>query len=824
MPGDLCPSVTVELTSPRGNDAVDSHGNSVYVASNDALVAQTLRDIPPGQEFDASTRSVPYEPHVQYRNQAKLNWEKDETVAFLDRHLSKDPRLKPADIIIDDSHLNFCTSCTHDTGLHTALHGEATIDVGNRTQPFVDDWPISRWQNVVRFLNRPRDKVILDLDDHDDGRFGCPCGSVPTADGGVKLYYSSGPSIDEGPDEARGYKNKYSSRVSSNGVTGWSEEAGIEINGWEHLGTFTPTDTPSLPPTWDQEHFHALPLLAGYEDKHGGACLAFGANGQEWYNIDNEHDATDDGLNDWCLQDSNDYLGRAGDTYVQPVVNYERQKEYIWYRQDFGQEGGWREVRGIQVATLNQRLADIQLNMDQTWVTDRVASWYFDRLGKLEHYRRHVYCATLTPYSKDLWYGLMTVIEWQKDLDEAIGPDEPPFERDTLNVYLVTSRDGVHIDHEWVYAHQPLLPKDGLKQSDWDSGLIMQGAQFMTRGNEHRMYFEARPGNIHHENRFEGNEAKIGTASWELDRVVGLRAAQADAPGVITTKRFRLQSGSRNGHSSIRINVDIPTAACESRILAEVLLAGEDGSDTVAPGLSVESALPIIASSSNVELRWGDDERWLGEAVAENSLIRLRFHVYGAAKLYAFQVVPMPPAPPRPPSPTTPSASHSISRPPSSHALQSIPRPPPSPPALQNLPSPLSPSPPSLATAPWASISLPPPLPGTSAPLASAGVIAPGKFGIGIALLAMSIMAFFYAFKLFWRPTLSTRRVVDASVEIESASTPAASSSRSATSDDTVTRAGAGTGGNPSAPSEPQAKKAKKKKGYSQFDDEDDIL
>ena len=105
---------------------------------------------------------------------------------------------------------------------------------------------------------------------------------------------------------------------------------------------------------------------------------------------------------------------------------------------------------------------------------------YLDRLGKLERFRRHTYCVTLTPYSADLWLGLMTVIEWpkvreafnvlplsisrsislpeasivslpplnltvptddsrrvSKDLSEQEGADQPAFERDTLNVYLV---------------------------------------------------------------------------------------------------------------------------------------------------------------------------------------------------------------------------------------------------------------------------------------------------------------------------------------------------------------------------------------------------
>jgi hypothetical protein len=819
MPEDSCPSVTHDLSSPRGDAAVDNEGNSVYVANNNALVGQTLRDIPSAEEFLAATRSLPYEPHHLYRNQPKLDWERGETVAFLDRTLRKDPRMKPEDVIIDHAHLNYCTSCGHDEGLHGVLHGEATIDIGNRTQPLVDDWPIHSWQNVVRFLNGPQEKRPLVLDDHADSRFGCPCGNVPTPDGGVKLYYSGGPSLERGPDEATGYKNKYVSRISTDGVSGWTEEGKVEIHDREYLGTFTPTDTKSLKPSNDLERFDTLPVLAGYEDKHGGACLAFGYNGQKFFNLGNDHDSEDEGLNDYCLENSNDYLGRAGDTYVQPVVDHKRQKEYVWYRQDFGEEGGWREVRGMQVVTLNSRFADVQRNLERTRVEDQKASWYFDRLGKLEHYRRHVYCITLTQYSEDLWYGLMTVIEWQKDLLEEIGPHKPPFERDTLNVYLVTSRDGVHVDHEWVYAHQPLLPKDGLKQSDWDSGLIMQSAQFMTRGNEHRTYYEARPGHIHHENRFEDNLAKIATASWELDRVVGLRAAHSDAPGVITTKRFRLQSGSRSGKSSIRINVDIPDAACESRVLAEVLIAGENGaSDTVAPGLAIASSVPVILSSSHIELQWGADRRYLGELMAERTLIRLRFHVHGAAKLYAFQVVPM--QDPMPGShPSSPqSASPSVGRP---HSRPPPPPPQPLPPYGTPLAPPLSPSWPSpLSVAPPTRAIHPSPSPSMANALQGA---ASSRIGLGIALIALSMATFFYACKLFWKPTTparKTNKVVDASIEIPEAAASVSSppAAATATRDDLQEDAKTASGGYHAS-----ASKNKKKKGYAQFDDDDDL-
>ena len=404
MSGATCPaSVTHDLTSATGPSA-----NFAYIASDNALLRQTLRPIEPTVTVLASRRRLPVEAPPLYRNQSKLDWEYDETRSFLQKQLRQDPRAQPADFVIDDSHLNLCMSCVHDNGLHTALQGEQMISISNRTQPMVDDWTIYSWENVVRFLNKPAEKGALGLESHNDVRFGCPCGSMEMPDGTVKLYYSSGPHSPNGDGPGRvSYKNRYSTRQSANGRTGWTEERQVQVNSHAFLGTFTPTPYSSLPPRGNHPASAILPFVAGYEDKHGGACVAYSRDGNEFYNLDNTIDRTGNGLNDDCLENSNDYLGRAGDTYIQPVVDPKRSREMVIYRQDFGQEGGWREVRGIQIAQLNQRFAEIPLPPYlQTGVSRRLVSWYLDRLGKLEHYRRHVYCVTLTPYDQDLWLGV----------------------------------------------------------------------------------------------------------------------------------------------------------------------------------------------------------------------------------------------------------------------------------------------------------------------------------------------------------------------------------------------------------------------------------
>jgi len=134
----------------------------------------------------------------------------------------------------------------------------------------------------------------------------------------------------------------------------------------------------------------------------------------------------------------------------------------VLYRKDFGTPAGWREVRGVQVAELPRPLGDVNGAAEPTG-SRTLVSWYFDRLGKLEKLRRQVYSLTLTPYAGGLWLGLLTVIEWPKQrLDQERGADAPALDGDTTNIYLVTSRDGVHIDDDFVYAHQARLsPRRG---------------------------------------------------------------------------------------------------------------------------------------------------------------------------------------------------------------------------------------------------------------------------------------------------------------------------------------------------------------------------
>lgn len=150
------------------------------------LAAQSMRPIPKERQ-SAAQRRVPFEP-AAHVNDEYLKWEFTDTKDFLHKELKKDPRLKPDDVEVSTDHMSTCTSCKNYNGLKAVLHGAEVVDFGTTRQLLVDDWPISSWTNVVRFLNQPEKRIpVLDTNDELDVRFGCPCSIIQTESPGVSL-------------------------------------------------------------------------------------------------------------------------------------------------------------------------------------------------------------------------------------------------------------------------------------------------------------------------------------------------------------------------------------------------------------------------------------------------------------------------------------------------------------------------------------------------------------------------------------------------------------------------------------------------------------
>ena len=592
--------------------------SEAYHAEFPGLVPQTLRPIPSRLPHSARSRRVPHAPNPAAADLSRLAWEYEETTAFIGKQLKKDPRLKPDDLRVSFEHLDSCQSCANYQHVHANLHASATLDIGTASQLLVDDLLVEGWSNLVRFLNPPslkqpvlRASAPRSTGDPSELRFGCPC-SVVQDGTGYRLWHTGNGAAKQTRLNDRfgvtGLRQPSSFvRRSADGLVDWSDAVPVRLDGKEPSGTFAAAVGAGA---------SAGRLVAGYEGRRARACLATSSDGVNWATISA---APAGRRRSDCWDGSTSFLGRAADTYVLPLT--EPASPLVWYRRDFGTPGGWREIRGLHVVSLGAGLPSIGSGRRRNQTG--VSSWYLDRLGKLERFRRQIYSVLLTPMGGGLWLGLMTVIEWPKDLSEPTGNESAAPQRDTTNVYLVTSRDGVHIDDEWVYAGQPLVPKGALWR-DWDSGFVLPAAQIVTDATTHRIYYEARSGS-RHEERFD-SLGVIAMAKWTRDRIVGVRLAHGDVDGWLVTKLFPLRG--------LAVVLNLDTRQVCSSVTVEVL----DETNRTIAGLGRKSAIPIRGrSAAGVLARWSEVGASLPRRLLGH-LIKLRFTLRGAAKLYGFAV------------------------------------------------------------------------------------------------------------------------------------------------------------------------------------------
>ena len=160
------------------------------------LHTQYLRPIPL-IEFQSRQRAIPLEPLATICSE-DLTREAEQTEAFLQKQLAKDPKLQPPDLELNFSHMEMCVSCINYRRHWQALHGaSSTVKVGTALQLLVDDYVVANWTNVMRFLDGPASKrVVLEStsrDGADDRRFGCPCSAMSWRNGSVKLWHAASP-------------------------------------------------------------------------------------------------------------------------------------------------------------------------------------------------------------------------------------------------------------------------------------------------------------------------------------------------------------------------------------------------------------------------------------------------------------------------------------------------------------------------------------------------------------------------------------------------------------------------------------------------------
>mmetsp|Transcript_31628 Transcript_31628/g.73814 ORF Transcript_31628/g.73814 Transcript_31628/m.73814 type:complete len:725 (+) Transcript_31628:136-2310(+) len=285
-----------------------------------------------------------------------------------------------------------------------------------------------------------------------------------------------------------------------------------------------------------------------------------------------------------------------------------------------------------------------------------VDRWYFGRFGTLEVYRRAIYAMTRTKY-QGVYFGFVHLYEWGlavrgcprfKELAgwqtlpgikqfinfvRWLEPDWKGLERvkhfcnsnmneflwkhvddpDTVQPYLVTSRDGVHYNFQWVYSELPL--QLGQRPTD---GFVMPAGNMVTAKGYHWVYFSRNPSR--HRYRFSEPD-DIRLARFEQDRMIGLRA-ESGREGVLLTKPFKLHADA----AGIALSVDI---AGTSAVHAEMLVRQEAGMQSYILGNwthplkgQARSTLPVIK-----------------DVAARAEVLQLRVRLHGQAKLFAFAVL-----------------------------------------------------------------------------------------------------------------------------------------------------------------------------------------
>jgi Tol biopolymer transport system component len=332
-------------------------------------------------------------------------------------------------------------------------------------------------------------------------------------------------------------------------------------------------------------------FLGGYDAPGMAAGMAHSADGITW--------TPDNG--------GRPVTGRAADSYNQVLWDPLAQTYRLFTRTDFGTPGGATELRGTRSMTN----ADPQ-SQPTAWHT--VRAWKFDREGDAEAQRRQIYAVSCWIY-EGVYFALLSVYEHPSDFAEGTTTDHVTrHERDVMNFYVATSRDGDAWDLGWVYSGTPMIPRG--PAGAFDKDLLLPASTIVTHDDRHWLYYAGA-------NERHGNEAvqferpmALGLATLPLDRFVGLSAG--DEQGVVTTRPFRLEG------DALQVNVDAHHGSVRINLL--------DEHGTPIPGCS--------ASATGI-----DDIRWqpvwtAGQQVTSmrGKIVRLRFQLQNA-RSYAFQFI-----------------------------------------------------------------------------------------------------------------------------------------------------------------------------------------
>jgi hypothetical protein len=449
--------------------------------------------------------------------------------------------------------------------------------VGLQKQLFVDDFIIAEMRHVKRQLGTVH-KANYGQPILSDCRL---YGTVLYDEGRFKLWFRKPGSEGYGYAESR---------------DGLKFDKLADVRGINFAGDYT-LAVEIDPHETDAKHRYK----AGYDAPGMAAGVAHSADGITWmpYN------------------DGKPVTGRAADTYNQILWDPIAKNYRLFTRTDFGDAGGPGEIRGTR-SLVNPDVKDNPTD----WRT--VREWMFDKEGRQESKRRQVYAVACWIY-EGVYFALLTVYDHPADMSEGLTTDlNKRHERDVLNFYIATSRDGDSWDLQWVYAGQPMIPRGG--DGAFDKDLLIPASTVVTHDDRHWLYYSGADERHGTPDVVFNRTLKIGLATLRLDGFVGLVAG--DEQATVATRPFRLEG------TGLEVNVD----ATEGTAAVEIL----DEQGMPVPGYSGDAAISLANAD---ELRWQPEWKEKRDLAAlRGNVVRLRF-LLRQAKLYSFRVTEMPRAP-----------------------------------------------------------------------------------------------------------------------------------------------------------------------------------
>jgi hypothetical protein len=205
-----------------------------------------------------------------------------------------------------------------------------------------------------------------------------------------------------------------------------------------------------------------------------------------------------------------------------------------------------------------------------------------------------------------------------------------------VDAQLAVSRDTV----SWKRYREPFIPRG--EPGAWDWGMIFADAPVLHDG---KLCLHYSGSNLTH----GGRSPRLLEAPFSTERRTGrglavLRPdgyvsvdATSFAPGILTTHRFRQESG-----GTVRVNVDASAGQLRYELLEDI--------GASIPGFTLDDCDPIRLDTLDQALSWKGVPGWPGVSAERSArfpslgkggvYVQLRFYVYPGTKLYSVTLDP----------------------------------------------------------------------------------------------------------------------------------------------------------------------------------------